>query len=328
MAGFITSLVIFAILYFPLRLLKENWERLSLPPWCVIPAGVLAWGVVISLLGPPIAIIYACANVVAKPSIGAASEAIAVFFLTGIIANLVTVHREILDWDHMSTFLRFSLKFRNYFKEDEDLFVQLEKKEIRDIHRQTTGKELVEEAPLAKKELAHMDPEAARRMLERARSAPVASVHFEEEMRILRAGDPVDITDTFTVNSFKHPRHALYKDTHALRIDPVAKELSFAVHFVRITAESPLSSNLLFHVKQDLYDMLQALISEQWLGPYVQFFETLSITCYRVSVDSFDLPQQLPFMKIVIPVRELRSREGSFFSVADLHTIATISFVD
>lgn len=97
MTEFISSLVFFAVFYFPLRLLEENWVRLSLPSWCVYIAGILSWLVLVSIAGPIIAIGTVCANVVKSLSLGAAFEAAAVFFLLGIVANLVVVHREVLD---------------------------------------------------------------------------------------------------------------------------------------------------------------------------------------------------------------------------------------
>ena len=327
MSTFIVSLFVFATFYFPLRLLKENWVKLSLPSWWTIPAGILSWGVVVSLAGPPIAIGYVCAGVVKSLSIGAAFEAAAVFFLSGIAANLVVVHREILDWDRMKPFIRTSLMFANYFAEQEDLFVQLEKKQIRDIHRENSGLELIESRP-HKKDLPHTDPEAAKRMLDEARRRPLQSAHLPDEFRQLEAGETVDLTDTLTINTLKHPTLDLYRDCHEMRINAASGLLSFAVHFVRIAAEMAVSPDLIFHVKQDLYDLLQALINEEWLKPYTKFFEKISVTCFRVRLDGFDLPQQHPFMKIDIPVSELRLREGKFYSVADLHSIATITMVD
>jgi hypothetical protein len=326
-ARLITSLVIFAAFYYPVRLLKENWVRLSLPSWCVIPAGLLSWGAVLSLAGPPIAIGYVCANIVTSLTMGAAFEAAAVFFLTGIVANVVVVHREILDWDHTGPFIRTSMMFRNYFSEEEDLFQQLEKKQIRDIHRKTTGKELVE--PIAaKKEMPHTDPEATRRMLEEMRLRPIQSIHLADELSRLKTGETVDITDTFTINTFKRPTHALYKASHEMRIDATAKIMSFAIHYTQISGDTALTRDLIIRVEQDLYDALQALIDEQWLRPYKEFFEKISVTCFRVSVDSFDLPQQYPFMRVEIPVRELQLRQGKFFSVADLPSIATVTMLE
>ncbi len=327
MSRFITSLLVFAAFYYPLRLLKDNWERLSLPSWCVIPAGIMSWGLILCLGGIGYAVVAVCAQVVISLTMGAAGEAVGVFFLIGIVANLMVVHTEILDWDRMSPFIRTSMMFRRYFNEHNDLFVQLEKKQIRDIHRETTGRELVEEEK-KKAEIVHTDPETARRSLEQARLTPVQSAHLEEEIRQLTAGECLDVTDTFTVNVFKHPTHTLYKDTRGMRIDPTARILSCSITFVRITKDAALTNDQIYHVKQDLYDELQALISEQWLKPYAIFFDRISVTCHRVRRDSFDQPYEHPFMRVDIAVSELRARDQKIFSVGDLHTIATITMLE
>ncbi len=327
MTKFLLSLVVFSTFYFPLRLLKDNWVRLSLPHWCIYVAGSLSWATLFSLAGPPVAIGFVCANVIASLSIGAAFEAAAVFFLVAIVANLVVVHREVLDWDHMQPFIRSSLMFSDYFGKQEDLFVQLEKKQIRDIHKETSGHELIEHAP-KKKELAHLDPDSARRELEESRSKTFQSSHLDDDIASLKNGESVDVTDTFKINALKHLRNRLYQHCVEMRIGPLEKCLSFKVHFDRITAETTLSTDLLFHVKQDLYDMLQAVISEPWLQPFDEFIETISATCCCVASDGFGLPQHFRFMKVEIPVHELRIREEKIFSVGDLHTIARITMFE
>ncbi len=327
MTRFFTSLVIFACFYYPLRLMHENWVRLSLPSWCVIPAGIMSWGAILSMAGPPIAIAYACAGVVTSLSIGAAFEAAGLIFLVGIIANLVVVHREILDWDHMWPFIRSSLFFRDYFEEQEDLFQQLEKKQIRDIHRETTGKEIVEPV-VARKEIPHLDPAVARRMIEEDRLKPVQSAHLADELSRLRNGETVDVTDTFTINTFKHPTHAFYRDCHEMRIDAVARVLSFAAHCTYIREDASLTRDLMIRVERDLYEALQALIDERWIKPYRDFFENISVTCFRVRHDSFDMPRQCPFVRVEIPVAELLVRQGKFYNIADLPSIATITTIE
>ncbi|HTP13890.1 MAG TPA: hypothetical protein VMM37_09670 [Bacteroidota bacterium] len=327
MSQFFLSLAVFGLFYFPLRLLEENWVRLSLPDWWVYLAGILSWAAVLSMAGPPIALLAVCVDVVRSLSMGAAFEAAGLLFLAGIIANLVVVHREVLDLDHVLPFMRTSMMFRNYFKEEEDLFQQLEKKKIRDIHREITGKELVEPSSV-KKELPHLDPATARRVLQEERSKPVHSVHLADEIQRLSAGETVDITDPFTVNTFKHPTHVLYKLVHEMRIDPTTRLLSFHIHCAQITSDTTLSRDVVIRLEQDLYDALQALIAEPWLKPYSIYIEKISVTCFRVLPDSFDLPRQHPFLQLDIPIAELQVRAGKFYSVADLPAIATITMLE
>lgn len=217
--------------------------------------------------------------------------------------------------------------FRNYFAEQEDLFVQLEKKKICDIHKEISGHDLVEAAP-KKKEMIHTDPESAIRELEQFRAKAIQSVHLDDELASLKNGKPIDVTDTFRINTFKRTTHNLYPNCRDMRIEPVEKVFSLDVDFTGIRNDAALTSDLIFRVKQDLYDMMQSIISEDWLKPFTEFFDELSVSCCRIKPDSFDLPQRVPFMKVEIPVDELRIREGKFYSVADLHTIATITMLE
>ena len=67
----VESLVVVAGFYYPLRLLSENWVKLSLPHWWANVAGILSWATVLSMAGPLIAVAYACANVVHCLTMGA-----------------------------------------------------------------------------------------------------------------------------------------------------------------------------------------------------------------------------------------------------------------
>jgi hypothetical protein len=324
MSAFLSSLVLFACLYAPLRLLNENWKKYSLPPWCVWIAGILSWGVLLSLAGPAYAMYKLFAAVLKAPNLEAGFEIGAVFILFSIIAKTLVDRPDILNFDQTKPFIRHSLCFRNYHAEHHDLFEALEKKNINDIHKEMTGHD-IRESPRTVKVLPHIDPEHAKRELARYRAQPLKSVHIQSELAELRNEQVVDITDTFRINVLKHPTHRLYEHVYELRIDPSVQVLSFKVNLTRLTGDIELDPEKMFHVKQDLYDLLQALNTEEWLKSYASFFEKIQLTSFRVQLDSFDLPQHFPFMSIEIPVRELLMRIGRIYSVADLHTIAVVT---
>jgi len=326
-ANFILSLVAFSVFYYPLRLLKDNWVRLSLPHWWVYVAGVLSWATLLSLLGPPIAIGYVFANIVRSTSMGAVYEAGGVIFFAGIIANVVVTHRELLDWDHVYPFIRTSLVFANYYANEEDLFLQLEKKKIRDIYKETSGQELIEREKI-KKELPHLDPETALKELEEFRSQPFQSAQLNDDIALLKNGETVDITDTFKINTFRKQRGGLSEHCSEMRIHPAEKCLSFNVRFTQLTIDATLSPELLFRVNQELHELLQMLVIEIWLKPFLAFFDKISVKCYRTVSDSFGLPQWVAFMKVEIALQDLRTREGKDFRMTDLHTIAAITMLE
>jgi hypothetical protein len=324
---FLQSLVFFALFYAPLRLLHENWKRLALPPWFIYPIGIFSWGVALSLLGPPYALISLFGAVLKRPDVSAGLEIGAVLILVSLLAKTLVDHPEILKWDQMKPFLQHSLVFRNYHAEHIDIFQELENKRINDIHREISGND-IPEVQRKVKALPHSDPEQAKRELEKFRAQPLQSAHLKTELEQLKLGATIDITDTFKINVLKRPTHTLYAQTYDMDLDPAERILRFKVNFTNITVDTKFSAERLFRVKQEAYDLLQALVSEEWLKPYAEFFDSLFLTCFRVQPDGFDLPQQFPFMSIQIPVKELRVREGRIYSVADLHTISVITMHD
>jgi hypothetical protein len=324
---FLQSLALFALFYAPLQLLHENWKRLALPPWFIYPAGILSWGAVLSLVGPPYALVSLFGAVLKAPDVSAGFEIGAVLILISLVAKTLVDYPEILKWDRMKPFLQHSLLFRSYFGEHIDIFQELEKKRINDIHREISGND-IPELQRKDKVLPHIAPEQARRELEKFRAKPLQSAHLKTELEQLNLGTTIDISDTFKINVLKRPTHALYTQAYEMSLDPAERTLRFKVNFTNITVDTKFSAERLFRVKQEVYDLLQALVSEEWLKPYSEFFDLLFLTCFRVQLDGFDLPQQFPFMSIQIPVKELRTRDGRIYSVADLHTIAIVTMHD
>lgn len=324
MGTFLQSLFLFAIFYTPLRLLHENWKRLALPPWFIYPAGILSWGAVLSLVGPPYALVSLLKAVLKAPDVSAGFEIGAVLILISLLAKTLVDHPEILKWNHMKPFLQHSLLFRSYFGEHIDLFEELEKKRINDIHREISGND-IPDAQQKVRILSHSAPGQARQDLETLGAKPLQSAHLKTELEQLKLGTTIDISDTFKINVLKRPTNALYTQAYEMSLDPAERTLRFKVNFTNITVDAKFSAERLFRVKQEVYDLLQALVSEEWLKPYSEFFDLLFLTCFRVQLDGFDLPRQFPFMSIQVPVHELRAREGRIYNVADLHTIAMIT---
>lgn len=326
MGTFLRSLFLFAIFYTPLRLLHDNWKRLALPPSFIYLAGILSWGAVLSLVGPPYALVSLFEAVLKAPDVSAALEIGGVLILISLLAKTLVDHPEILKWNHMKPFLQRSLLFRNYFAEHIDLFEELEKKRINDIHREISGNDIPDLQKV--RILPHSAPGQARQELEKRGAKPLQSAHLKTDLEQLKLGTTIDISDTFKINVLKRPTHALYTQAYEMSLNPAERTLRFKVNFTNIAPDMKFSAERLFRVKQEVYDLLQALVSEEWLKPYSEFFDLLFLTCFRVQLDGFDLPRQFPFMSIQVPVHELRAREGRIYNVADLHTIATITMHD
>lgn len=323
MSDFITSLVIFGALWALLRLGREAWGKNMLPGWSTPVGGVVAWGAMLSLSGPFIAIARLFLRVMKHPDVAAGFEFGGIAILGSIVAKVLIDHAEILDYDRVQPFFFACLKFQRFGAKRDNIFAELEQQEIRAIYKEQTGKELRFESE--KKKIPSLTPEQARNLLEESRKTNPRSAHLKMEIDQLLQGKETDISDAFTINSMKVTRHDLYKEFSELKIDPSVKTLRFKVRFHDLRPGVELTAERLFRVKQDLYDALQCLNMEHWMKPYAGFVETFDVTCHRVEMDSFNMPEPVPFMRVEMPTAELRQRENTIFIATELNKIAKVT---
>ena len=325
MKSFLVTSAVFAGLWYFLRLLREAWGKKLLPGWFTYVGGVFAWLTVLSLAGPGWAIVDLFSTMFDHPDMGIGFEIGSLFFLISIVAKVLIDHQEILDYARVQPFLFASLKFEHYTRKRDDIFEELDKHTIAQIHREQTGKELPE-TKTPKKGIPHTDPEQALKELERVRAQPIRSAHLEAELSQLKAGEVTDVTDTFTLNSLRHKTHDFYELASGMLVTPQEKLLSFKLVFPNVNAQTSFDADSVFRLKQGLYDMLQALNSEPWLKPYAEFFGKLKVVCHRTDTDTFGLPIQQPFFSVEIECAELSRREGKLFVATELDKIATVVF--
>ncbi|MBI4428266.1 MAG: hypothetical protein HY562_04025 [Ignavibacteriales bacterium] len=325
MKNFLLAGALSAGLWYVLRLLREMWGKKLLPGWFTYVGGVLAWLTVISLVGPVWAIVDLLSVMFDRPDMGVAFEIGSLFILISIVGKVLIDHPEILDYARVQPFLLASLKFEHYSRRRDDIFVELDKHIIKQIHKEQTGRELPE-TKQRKKFIPHTDPQQALREIEQLRAKPLRSVHLESELRQLKAGEVTDITDTFKLNAAKHKTHDFYEFASEIKISPQEKNLSFKVVFPNVNAQTTFDADRIFRLKQGLYDLFQALRSELWLKPYAEYFDTFKVVCHRVDTDTFGLPIEKPFCSVEIALSELIQRDGKFFVATDLDKIAKVSF--
>lgn len=323
MGDFATSFILFGVLWALLRLGREAWGKNMLPGWLTPVGGVVAWSAVLSLAGPFIAIARLFLRFMKRPDVAAGYEFGGIAILGSLVAKVLIDHPEILDYDRVQPFLFACLKFQRYGQKRDDIFAELEQQEIRSIYKEQTGKELRFESE--EKGIPSITPEQARTMLEESRKVNPRSAHLKAEVDQLLQGKETDISEALMINSMKAMRHALYKEITELKIDPSVKTLRFKVRFPELKAGVELTADRLFRIKQDLYDALQFLNMEHWMKPYAGFVETFDVTCHRVEMDSFDMPEPIPFMRVEIPTAELRRRETSIFIATELNKIAKVT---
>jgi hypothetical protein len=323
---FLATLPVFAVLWFFMRLLKELWEKDKLPGWFSPIGGIIAWATVASAVGMMWGVVEVLVRLFTEPSWGTAFEFIGIGFAISMGGKLLADNPEILDYARVKPLIVESLLFRKYDLRREDIFVELDKHNVKKVYQETTGKAFPKEMEKKMKPIPHMDPEEALKELERVRAMPLRSVHLEDQLGQLKAGEVTDISDSFKLNAMKHKTHDFYELASEMKIAPQAKLLSFKIIFPLVTAQTTFDADRIYRLKQGIYDLFQALRSEVWLKPYAEYFSNLKVVCYRTDTDTFGLPTEQPFFSVEIALSELRQREGKLFVATELDKIATVTF--
>jgi hypothetical protein len=323
---FITSIVIFCIFFIPLRLMRGAWLRGQLQAGFRWIAGIMAWGALVSAPGPLIVLILILAEIFSAPSMGSVFTIGSLLFLASLIGYLVLSHPELLDFSRMKEFWYRSLLFQNPAVRRDNVFHELEWHEIKTTHAEQTGKELLKEH-FRNPEIPHTDPEQALREIEKVRSQPVQRADLEEELNRLKAGEAVDVTDALRINAFRTKWPPQYENIQTVLVDPESGSLKCRIVFPSLVPATIASADGQFRVLQEVYDILHSLQAELWIKHYEAYIATLFAECYRVETDSFALPVQVPFLRVHLPLKELRANTSTVHIVTDLTRLRRAEWV-
>ncbi|HZY10342.1 MAG TPA: hypothetical protein VFF29_04235, partial [Bacteroidota bacterium] len=291
-------LCIFIGSYIALQYLKERGADQRSQKLIVVFAGLSAWSFVIVVI-----------SVVIKIVTGDLFFILFMLVLTGLALRLIYPLTQVYDTWQIRNFFLQALQFRGYDIWRKDLNIELEKQKIRQIHRETSDKPLAD-FESKKKPIPHVNPEEVKRELEKIRARPIQSIHLDNELTQLRDGKIVNISESWKLNSFKYSSHRFYDQIKDVHIDPLAKSISLSLDCPDITESKLQDKVFLFRFHQDLYDLLQAIQTEQWMKPYLVFVRQMELTCYTIEADSFVETQLYPFMMITIQFAELKKWEG------------------
>jgi hypothetical protein len=242
-----------------------------------------------------------------------------------LISAFAVRFNESIDAANVLHYLRESAAFRPMKRPSVLLQEELDKKKIRDVHREISGTAFPT-VGTKKRLLTPEEIEQAKAEARKAEGRTVRSRRLEEELRNLKAGATTSLSDPWKVYTFDHQRHDLYVEMSDLVIDPTRRMLRFHLNMVNASRRALGNPVFLYQIKQELYHLLQVLNTDPWLAWYNDFFDRIAILCFGIEPDSFGHTQMFPFFRIEIARQELSSRDGMFFNAADLHTIATITF--
>jgi hypothetical protein len=216
----------------------------------------------------------------------------------------------------MKEFWYRSLHFQNPSARRDNVFHELDWHEVAKRREQETGK-LPKREKMRNPEIPRTSPEQAMKDLEKHRSETVPRAELEQELNHLKAGDAVDVTDALRLNSYRTQTNARYDDIQSVLIDPTQGTLKCRIVFPLLEPGRLASADGRFRMLQEVYDVMNALQSELWLKHYEAHIATLLFECYRVETDSFDMPTQVPFLRVHCPLTELRKHADRMYIVTE-----------
>jgi hypothetical protein len=283
--------------------------------------GLLTWVFLLSLASWAILALYLVYLLLEERFLGSLLGLIFIGMATGFAIQA----NEVLDASTVVQFIRRAMFFRPTKPHSLVFQEELDRKRVRDIHRETSDKPF----PEGKKQrqlLTDDEIKQYRKEMLAAKDRPARSQTYDEEIQKLKAGQVVGITDAWKIYTFTHMFHDLYGEMFLLEIDPQTHTFQFRVNILdatETTLQDPLS---VFQLKQDLYQLLQVLNTDAWLDWYSEFFDHIVVVCFGIEPDAFGHIQTFPFLRIDIVRSQLTQREGLFFNAADLHTICALTF--
>ena len=285
--------------------------------------GLLAWVFVLSVSGWGFLSLYLLYLLLSERVLGAIFGLMFICMATGF----AWLSNEVLDASAVIQFVRRSLAFRPTKLHSLIFEEELEKKRIRDIHAETSEKAFpvlgTQKQILTKEEIQRLQ-QAVLTPKER----PPRSMRFEEEVQRLKTSQIAHLTDPWKIYNFSQTLHELYSEMYELEIDPNTRTFQFRLNVHNATEKQLQDSMFVFELKQDLYQLLQLLNTDPWLGWYSEFFDHIVVVCFGNESDTFGHMQMYPILRIDIVRSQLTEREGKFFNAADLQTICAFTFAN
>jgi hypothetical protein len=323
MEEFIIAIVLTGMLYAVLRFFKLSWLKQSFPPTFIYLAGVFAWSAILASLATVYSFFSLLIDLITALDTDTLIPFVVLLIALGIAVKFLVDRKEILDINHMIPFLRAAVMFRPYDARRQELFERNERMMMAEAQRAAaTRGESGEQA----EGVLDISEEGLQDSTVTPQSGKTeASV---SEVDILKRGEAVDVSELFKSKTAKLPAHPLYPGITVMRIDPSEKEMKFNLTFPSATTGPELTPEKLVRCKQGIYQVLQAIMVEQWLKPFSPFFTAVSASCLRTKKDEFDMVRETVFMTVRIGTDQLRQLRGRPFNSTEFGKMAAITMVE
>lgn len=238
-----------------------------------------------------------------------AIESIPILILGALYIPLGFKIDEMLSENGTREFLRASLIFENYATRREDIFEELERHMIREIHRETSNLPF----PTARTKWTgktEEELELIRRAILESRNKPIESLHLAQELKALSQNNDADITDSFKHNSMRKLPHAYASHVTFAKVYPSSGLFELRLDVSRL----PHWSKPEIHAdwaKRDLRKFFQRLFSIAWMQPYIRYFDHITVECFRIEMDDLAMEHTIPVLTLKITPSEFATERAA-----------------
>ncbi len=322
MEEFITAIIVATLFCTGLRLFKIHWLGQNFPGSFIYIAGIFAWGTVLALLASVYSLTSLIIDVLASPTGDNLVGVIVIVIALGISGWLLYDRENVLDIRHMGPFLRAAFLFQNYDARRQEMLERSER-----IQMQEAAKVAAANVASGKPQ-NFIDISEGSTFNQELEIHPSDTPKGETVIDRLKSGETVDITELFTAAVAKKPVHPLYQFISVVRINPSDKLLSFNLVLPVSVTGAEVTPERLRAVVERVQNVLQTIVAEPWLAPYLPFLDTLKVTSYRLRKDEFDMTSQTAFLAVQVGVLRLRLSRGKPYDAASFAKDATVTALE
>ncbi|GEM_PF-3654145 len=161
----------------------------------------------------------------------------------------------------------------------------------------------------------------------REKANPVERTELKEELERLSAGESVDVADALRVNSLRDGTAERYEHVRKIFVDPEDRQLRFQLLFPSLKNDGLQSVDGRVRVLQQVYDLFQFLQEEAWLADFDVHIDEFRVECFLVTIDSFNMPTERSFLRVYVPLSELRDHAGKAYAVTELERLGRATWI-
>ena len=222
-------------------------------------------------------------------------------------------------------FLRESLLFHNYHRrKDADFQEEYNRHIVRKIHRETSDIPIQEILPEKKKREENRFGNITAEVIEQDKAKRLAE-QVRKVTEGLRRGEVLDATDPFRIELMSKAGHPYLTLLNEFTIDPAKKIFTIRLPLPDILQVDANDEEQLDDIIGNACVMLQLLVAQSWLQPFIPFFSTVILTVFHTVWGDLGTVSVRELLTISIFVADLRRYQGSRMNAGSFRKIASIS---